>query len=178
MTAFSGAIPMLGGLSLRFVVPSDQDFLLELFMAARPWFNWSSLERDAIRALYEQQWRITREGTGAVYPEHLDFVVEKTGQAVAHLVVDLGLQDWRITQLEVHPLARSKGIGSDVVRSIQAGSAKFTMPLTVSVMLADPGAMRFWARMGFGLVAETPPMLQLAWFPPGHPAIGRVPQPA
>lgn len=170
MTAFAGAIPMLGGLSLRFVKPSDEDFLLELFMAARPWFNWSTLERDAIRTLYEQQWHITRQGTGAVYPEHLDFMVEKTGQTVAHLVVDLGYHDWRITQLEVHPLARAKGIGSDVVRGLQAGAARFMMPLTVSAMIAAQGAVRFWGRMGFGLTAETPPMLQLAWFPPGHPA--------
>jgi GNAT superfamily N-acetyltransferase len=171
MTAFAGAIPMLGGLSLRFAAPSDRDFLLELFMAARPWFNWSTLDLDAIHALYEQQWKITREGTGAMYPEHLDFVVEKTGQAVAHLVVDLGYHHWRITQLEVHAQARSKGIGSDVVRSLQAAAAKFSHPLTVSAMMADPDALRFWGRMGFGAVAQAAPMLQLAWFPPGHPAL-------
>lgn len=170
MAAFAGAIPMLGGLAMRFVRPSDRDFLLELFMAARPWFNWTSLERDAIHALYEQQWQITRAGTGDVYPEHLDFLVERTGQAVAHLVIDLGYHDWRITQLEVHPLARSKGIGTDVVRSLQAAAAQSMLPLTASAMMAEPRALKFWGAAGFGVQARTPPALQLAWFPPGHPA--------
>jgi GNAT superfamily N-acetyltransferase len=169
MTAFAGSIAMLGGLSLRFVTPKDETFLLDMFMAARPWFRWADLERDAIRALYEQQWRITREGTGATYPEHLDFVVEKTGQAVAHLVVDLGYHDWRVSQLEVHPLARGKGIGSDVVRSLQAAAGGSGLPLSVSTLMTAPHAIRFWAGLGFRLAAETPPMLQLVWLPPGRP---------
>lgn len=168
MTAFAGSIAMLGGLSLRFATPKDEAFLLDMFMAARPWFRWADLERDAVRALYEQQWWITREGAGAVYPEHLDFVVEKTGQAVAHLVVDLGHHDWHISQLEVHPLARGKGIGSDVVRSLQAAAGGSGLPLGVSTPMTVPHAIRFWAGRGFRLAAEVPPMLRLVWLPPGR----------
>lgn len=167
MAAFAGSIAMLGGLSLRFVTPRDEGLLLDLFMAARPWFQQTGLERDAVRALYEQQRQLTLAGTGAVYPEHLDFVVEKTGQAVAHLVVDLGHRDWRISQLEVHPLARSKGIGSDVVRSLQEAAGSSGVPLSVSTPMAEPRAIRFWAGLGFLLAAETPPVLQLLWRSPG-----------
>lgn len=163
MTAFAGSIAMLGGLSLRFVTPRDEGLLLELFMAARPWFQWADMERDAVRALYEQQRQITLAGTGAVYPEHLDFMVEKTGQAVAHLVIDLGYHDWRISQLEVHPLARSKGIGSDVVRSLQAAAARSGVALSAATPMAEPRAIKFWAGLGFLLAAETPPVLQLLW---------------
>jgi len=169
MVAAASSIPMAGGLSLRFSTPADQGFLLDLFMAARPWFNWADLEPDAIRALYEQQWQIHRAGAGAAYPEHLDFVVEKTGQTVAHLLVDLGHHDWRISQLEVHPLARGKGIGSDVVRSLQAAATRPLLPLTVSTPSVLHDAVRFWGRHGFRLVAEAPPMLHLAWLPAGRP---------
>lgn len=169
MTVPTGAIPMLGGLSLRFVTPRDDDFLMLLFKAARPWFNWTTLERDAVWALYEQQMKVVRAGTGAVYPEHLDFVVEKTGQAVAHVVVDLGYHDWRITQLEVHPEARGKGIGSDIVRSLQAAAAKPRLPLTVSTLMTETRTVKFWGTLGFGLIAEMPPALHLAWLPPGRP---------
>lgn len=133
-------------------------------MAARPWFNWVEHERDYIRFLYEDQMRITRLGNGANYPEHLDFVVEKTGQAVAHVVVDLGYHDWRITQLEVHPLARGKGIGGDIVRSLQGAAERACLPLTVSA-LSETGAPAFYAKLGFRVAGEQPPMLHMAWLP-------------
>jgi GNAT superfamily N-acetyltransferase len=163
------ALRLLGGLSLRPSVPADENLLLELFMAARPWFNWTDLEPDAIRFLYEEQWRINRIGVGTVYPEHLDFVVEKTGQAVAHLLIDLGYHDWRITQFAVHPKARNKGIGSDVVRSLQAAAATPLLPLTVSTAAVLTGAVRFWTRHGFRIVSDAPPVLHMAWLPAGRP---------
>lgn len=169
MAAPNGFIQMYGGLSMRFVRPNDEAFLLDMFMAARPWFNWTDLGRDQIRALYEDQLRLTRIGTGAMYPDHLDFVVEKTDQAVAHVVVDLGYHDWRVTQLEVHPLARGKGIGSDIIRSLQAAAQNGSMPLTVSTPMAQTNALAFYGRLGFGVVGEQAPMVHLAWLPPGRP---------
>lgn len=150
---------------MRFVRPSDENFLLDLFMAARPWFNWVDHERDYIRFLYDEQMRITRLGTGAAYPEHMDFIIERTGQAVAHVVVDLGYHDWRITQLEVHAQARGKGIGSDVVRSLQGAAIRACLPLTVSALVGT-SAPAFYARLGFRLAGEQPPMVHMAWLPP------------
>lgn len=168
MGALNGSFPMCGGLSMRFSRPADEAFLLDMFMAARPWFDWTNLERDGIRALYEDQLRLTRIGTGAVYPDHLDFVVEKTDQAVAHVVIDLGYHDWRVTQLEVHPLARGKGIGSDIIRSLQAAAQNGGMPLTVSTPMIQTNALTFYGRLGFGVVGEQAPMVHLAWLPPGR----------
>jgi len=169
MFGFAGSIQLMGGLSMRFARPTDEDFLLELFMSSRPWLDWTSHDRDFVRALYEQQYKTMRIGHESLYPEHLDFVVEKTGQAVARLMIDLGYADWRVTELEIHERARGKGIGSDLMRSLQAVAANAGMPLTLAVPMFLTKAQQFYARLGFGVVMQQPPVLQLAWYPPGHP---------
>ncbi len=168
MAGSSGALPLMGGLDMRPTRPADESFLLDMFMAARPWLNQAALDRDAVRALYEDQYRITRTGREGLYPEHMAFIVEKTGQAVAHLAVDLGHADWRLSQLEVHPLARGRSIGSDIVRSLQAAAAGSLMPLTVSTPMVG-GAAPFYQRLGFRVVGRQPPSWHLAWYPPGRP---------
>ncbi|MGE5503333.1 MAG: GNAT family N-acetyltransferase [Actinomycetota bacterium] len=177
MTSFSGSLKLPGGAALRFSRPSDQDFLLKLFMAARPWFDWTTLPADGIRALYEDQMRLTRMGAGAAYPEHLDFIVERTGQDIGHLVIDLGYSDWHINFLELHPEARGKGIGRDIVQGLQAAAAGVKLPLTVSTPDFLAGAVQFYARLGFGLIFYQQPMVHLGWCPPGMPWRWPVPQP-
>lgn len=165
--SFAGAFPMLGGVSLRFSTPADENFLLDMFLAARPWLVMTSDNRDFVRFLLEDQYRITLQGREGVYPEHLDFVIEKTGQAVGHLTVNLGYADWRISQLEVHPLARGKGIGRDVVRSLQAAAANAKVRLTVGTLANLQQALAFYAGLGFRVVTHAPPVVELAWLPEG-----------
>jgi N-acetylglutamate synthase and related acetyltransferases len=175
MVAYQGTLPLLGGLSIRQSRPSDEDFLLGLFTDARPWLAKSHHDRDFIRMLYEQQYGAMRTGQETRYPEHLDFIVEKVGQAVGRLIIDLGRHDWRIAEVEVHRLARGKGIGSDLIRSIQGTAAQVGVPLTLSVLAAETRVHWFYFRLGFQMIANVPPMLELIWLPPGHPGIQHLP---
>lgn len=166
----AGSLPLLGGLGLRPVRPTDQAFLLQLFVESRPWLAWAGLERDALQALYEQQYQALRTGLGAKYPEHLDFIVERTGQAVGRLAIDLGYADWRLSELAVVAAARGKGIGTDLVRSLQAAAGRVRLPLTLSTPMAGTNARPLYERLGFRVVAVQPPHYEMAWFPPGVPA--------
>jgi GNAT superfamily N-acetyltransferase len=168
---------MPGGIALRFARPSDQDFLLKMFMAARPWFDWTTLPPDGIRHLYEDQMRITQAGAGAHYPEHLDFIIERTGQDIGHLMIDLGYGDWHISSFELHPETRGKGLGSEVIRGLQAGCTAQKLPLTVSTLESLNGALRFYGRAGFAMIVHRSPMVHLGWCPPGVPWPWPVPAP-
>lgn len=160
-----GAIPMLGGLSLRFATSSDENFLLDMFLAARPWLAETSPDRDFVRFLLEDQKRIARLGAETVYPAHLEFIVEKTGQAVGHLLVDLGYADWRISQLEIHPQARGKSIGGDIMRSLQKAADGKNIALTVSTVMTLPRALGFYLRLGFVVTRQQAPVVDLIWLP-------------
>lgn len=175
MASPAGSLRLFGGLALCPIRPSDQGFLLQLFIESRPWLSLVDLDRDALQALYEQQYRVLRAGLESVYPEHLDFIVERTGQAVGRLVVDLGYADWRITELAIVQAARGKGIGTDLVRSLQAAAEQQRLPITLSTPMAGATDGRsLYERLGFQVTAVRPPLYEMAWLP----ACLRAPQPA
>ncbi|MET7245878.1 GNAT family N-acetyltransferase [Methylobacterium sp. EM32] len=169
MVAYAGSIPVLGGLGLRPIRPTDQTFLLQLFIESRPWLSWAADDRDVLHALYEQQFKALRAGLETMYPEHLDFVVERTGQAVGRLAVALSPTDWHISELAIVAAARGKGIGSDLVRSLQAAAGQQRLPLTLSTPMSGTNARPLYERLGFRVMAIQPPLYRMAWFPPGVP---------
>lgn len=85
MASPRGSIPPFGELDLRPTAPKHAPFLLGLFQEARAWLSWADADRDAVRALYERQYRAMRTVQETLDPQHLDFVVERTGQAVGRL---------------------------------------------------------------------------------------------
>lgn len=169
MGRLNGSLHFPGGVDVRFATPADETFLIDLFISSRPWLSWVVGEKDFIRSLYEQQYAFNRIGQEAVYPEHLDFVIETTGVAVGRLIVDLGYGDWRIAELQVAVPARGRGIGSSVIRGLQAAAAKCRLPLTLSTPIMGSNGYGIYSRLGFQVTAVTPPSVQMAWFPPGHP---------
>lgn len=169
MGRLNGSLRFPGGVELRFATPADEAFLIDLFISSRPWLSWVDGEKDFIRALYEQQYTVMRSGQESVYPEHLDFVIETTGVAVGRLIVDLGYGDWRIAELHVAVAARGRGIGSSVIRGLQAAAGKCQLPLTLSTPIMGSNGYGIYSRLGFQVTAVTPPSLQMAWFPASHP---------
>ena len=169
MAGFAGSFALPGNLGLRFVAPSDENFLLELFIEARPWLSWAEGDRDFLRTLYEQQYKTMRAGQEAIYPEHVDLVIEKAGDRVGRLVIDLGYSDWRVSELQILTRARGKGIGSDVLRGIQMAAGKMLLPITLSTPMVGSHGRQVYERLGFRVMAVDPPHFHMAWFPPGHP---------
>lgn len=168
MAGFAGAFAFPGNLGVRFTTPSDENFLLELFIEARPWLAWAEGEKDFIRSLYEQQYRAMRAGQEAIYPEHVDLMVERAGDRVGRLVVDLGYSDWRVSELQVLTRAQGKGIGSDVLRGLQMAAAPMLLPITLSTPMVGSHGRQVYERLGFRVTAVDPPHFHMAWFPPGH----------
>ncbi len=160
---------------MRFTAPADQDFLLTLFIESRPWLGWAEGQPDFIRNLYEMQYTAMRKGQEAVYPEHLDFIIEKTGQKLGRLIVDLGHSHWRVSELQILTEARGKGIGSDVLRSLQAAANGMLMPITLCTPMMGSYGRQVYERLGFRVMAVEPPHYHMAWLPQGHPLLATAP---
>lgn len=167
---FTGSFQLPGNLALRQARPDDRDFFLDLFIEARPWLGLVDREADFIRFLYEDQLRITNLGAAAVYPEHLDFVVESAAAPCGRLRIDLGLADWRISDLQVRQAARGKGVGAGVLRAVQEIAKRPMMPLALSTPSMIGSARGFYEKLGFVVREIRHPVLEMVWFPPGHPA--------
>lgn len=169
MAGLAGAFVFPGNLGVRFTAPSDENFLLELFIEARPWLAWAEGETDFIRALYEQQYKTMRAGQETIYPEHIDLVVEQAGARVGRLVIDLGYSDWRVSELQILTKARGKGVGSNVLRGLQMAAGKMLLPITLSTPMIGSHGRQVYERLGFRVTAVDPPHYHMAWFPQGHP---------
>ncbi|SMH43158.1 GNAT family N-acetyltransferase [Azospirillum agricola] len=170
MTGFTGAFTFPGNLGARFTTPSDEDFLLQLFIEARPWLSWAEGSRDFLRMLHEQQYATMRAGLESLYPEHIDLVIEKAGDRVGRLTVDLGYSDWRVSELQISIEARGRGIGSDVLRGLQMAATSLLLPISLSTPMIGSHGRQVYERLGFRVTDVTPPLYQMAWFPQGHPA--------
>lgn len=169
MAGLAGSFSLFGGLSMRLTTPTDEAFLFQLFIDVRPWLAWAEGDTDFIRTLYESQYKVMRTGQETVYPEHLDFIIEKTDQRVGRLVIDLGYADWRVSELQIISQAQGQGIGSDLLRSLQQAAGNSRMPITLSTPMYWFSALQFYERLGFRVMATDPPYYHMAWFPPGHP---------
>ena len=169
MAPLTGSLHLRGGLDLRPATARDAPLLLQLFSEARPWLSWADADRDVVRALYEQQYRAMRAGLESAYPEHLDFVIERAGQGIGRLIIDLGYADWRISELHVLAAARGKGIGSDVVRSLQVAAGNLRLPITLSTPMVGSNGRAVYERLGFQVTAVRPPHYDMAWYPAGVP---------
>ncbi|WP_188092422.1 GNAT family N-acetyltransferase [Azospirillum sp. B21] len=169
MSGFSGSFPFPGNLTARFATAGDESFLLDLFIEARPWLAWAQGNPDFLRALYEQQYRAMRAGQEMVYPEHIDLVIEKAGDRVGRVVVDLGYRNWRVSELQVLERARGKGIGSDVLRGLQAAATGPMMGITLSTPIIGSYGRQVYQRLGFRTTGYEPPHFHMGWLPPGHP---------
>ncbi|HYC01650.1 MAG TPA: GNAT family N-acetyltransferase [Azospirillaceae bacterium] len=167
MSGLEGGLKLYGGLGLRFTRESDQEYLLDLFVSSRPWLRDTSDDRDFLRTVFEQQYRGLRASLEARYPQHLDFIVQRTGQDIGRLILDLGYNDWRVSELQLDERVRGKGVGTDLMRSLQAAAANAMVPITLAALMVSPQAQAFYARLGFIVVADNPPVVEMAWAPPG-----------
>jgi GNAT superfamily N-acetyltransferase len=58
--------------------------------------------------------------------------------------------------LAVEPRVQRRGIGTSVVRGLLDAARARTCPLELSVLRTNPAAFRFYERLGFQVVGETP----------------------
>lgn len=166
---FTGSFQLPGNLGLRLARPDDRDFLLDLFIEARPWLGMVDREADFIRFLYEDQKRITDLGAGTAYPEHLDFVIDSAGTPCGRMRIDLGYADWRISDLQVRLAARGKGVGEGVIRAVQEIAKKTMVPITLATPSMTGSARGFYEKLGFVVREIRHPLLEMIWYPPNHP---------
>lgn len=165
MAELNGSFALPGNLALRFVRPEDEVFLLQLFIEARPWLSWIDGNSDFLQSLYEQQFDALRSGLGGAYPEHMDMIIEDCGSRVGRLVVSLGYTSWRLSELQILTAVRGKGIGSSVLRAIQAAAQKVSLPIYLSTPMFGGNTKRIYERLGFRVTIADPPHFHMQWLP-------------
>lgn len=140
--------------TLRPATEDDYDFLYQL--------NITTL-REAI----EGTWGWDEEFQRRYFEEHWDpgprriIVVE--GQDVGVLQVETYVDEIFLALIEVALEWQGKGIGTAVIRDVQARAREAGLPVTLHVLKANLKARRLYERLGFVVVEEREERFVMEW---------------
>jgi ribosomal protein S18 acetylase RimI-like enzyme len=154
-------------ISRRPVAPADEPFLYDVYASTRApelaLVDWSDEEKDVfVRQQFQAQARHYREH----YPNATHDVIVVDDVPVGRLYVDRWPAEIRVVDIALLPRYRRRGLGSRLMRDVQAEGAASGRCVTIHVERFNP-AWRLYRRLGFTPVDEAGPVyLLMKWTPP------------
>jgi GNAT superfamily N-acetyltransferase len=154
-------------ISLRPVEQADEPFLRDVYASTRAdelaLVDWSDEQKAAfVQQQYEAQSRHYREH----YPDATRDVIVVDGEPAGRLYVDRWPSEIRVVDIALLPRYRGRGVGSALLREVQAEAAASGRPVTIHVERFNP-AQRAYGRLGFVAADDAGPVYQLLkWTPP------------
>jgi ribosomal protein S18 acetylase RimI-like enzyme len=131
---------------LRKATEDDREFLFRLHCAAirdsvEPLWGW---DEELQRGLFDE--RFARQ------PYQ---VIQVDGEDAGVLVVEELDEEVFLKLIELLPTAQGQGVGSSIIRSLQARGK----PVTLRVLTTNPRAAALYRRLGFHVTERTPERL-------------------
>jgi GNAT superfamily N-acetyltransferase len=158
------------GVSLRPERDDDLDFLCGLYGSTRAdelaQVPWSDEEKQRfVRFQFDAQRRFYREQ----YPSATFEVIEVDGAPAGRLYVVEWPAEIRLMDVALLPTRRGRGVGTTLLRDLQARGEAAGKPLTIHVERFNP-ALRLYQRLGFRAIEDKGVYLLLEWRSPRSPA--------
>jgi len=142
----------------------DQDFFRRIFLADRLPEFLGALPPAQAETVVADQFRLQTVGYAEAYPHASHRVVQWRGRPVGR-VIDADQGSYLlVVDLVLHPDSRGIGIGTEIMRRLQAKSAATQRPLRLSA-IADSPAVRLYESLGFRRVAEIGNRYEMEWTP-------------
>jgi ribosomal protein S18 acetylase RimI-like enzyme len=137
--------------SLRPADAADAPFIRELFKAGRAAdFAAADLPPALLGTLLEQQYRAQSAGYAMRFPDGVSHIISRHEAPVGRLILSTSARRWRIVDIVLHPEARGRGIGGDVIAAVaRAAARQGAHEVALSVLSNNAGARRLYLRLGF-----------------------------
>jgi len=153
-------------LTTRAAQAADEAFLHRLYVSTRDDLRLLvALDPAAVDTLIAMQRQAQRAGYLATYPHAQYLLVERDGAPVGRLVVDEGATATRLVDISLLPEMRGQGLGTTLLRQLQAAAAVRNVPLALSVARTNPRAGKLYLACGFAVVAEDATRTEMVWRP-------------
>ena len=154
-----------GVVTLRAINEADRSTLLRIYASTREdelaLTDWSEAQRAAFVAMqFDAQDRYYRRYyAGASFQ-----LILCDGEAAGRLYVNRAPDEVRIVDIALLPEFRQRGIGTALLRELQAEATLARKPVTIHVERFNP-ALRLYTRMGFRPLEDKGVYLLLGWTP-------------
>ena len=143
-------------LSWRPITCHDQVFCREMFAAdRRAMFAPLGLPPAMLSALLDHQWAAQHLGFADRYPDAEHLLIIRCEVAVGRLIAARrahrdGLRALVVVDILISQTARNAGIGTAVLRSLEAAAlAQGASQIELSVLASNAGARRLYQRLGY-----------------------------
>jgi GNAT superfamily N-acetyltransferase len=152
-------------ISLRAVEPTDEAFLRRLYASTRE-AELSLVDWDAEQkaAFVDHQFAAQRRDYLEHYPAATHDVIVVDGEAAGRLWVDRCPREIRVVDISLLPAFRGRGVGTSLLRELQAEAAASNRALSIHVERFNP-ASRLYARLGFAAVDAGDVYVLMRWTP-------------
>ena len=153
-TAIAGSLALPAGVRLRSATDADLSFLERVYASTRAEelapTGWSETEKSAFLGF---QFRAQHQHYTANYHGAEFLVIEVDRAAVGRLYLHRRPGDLRVVDIALLPHARRMGLGTALLRELQAFAAAEQRCLSIHVEQMNP-AMRLYQRLGFVKAGE------------------------
>jgi ribosomal protein S18 acetylase RimI-like enzyme len=155
-------------ITIRPATAQDSAFFLQVYAGTRleemAVAGWSA-EQQA--AFLQMQYRAQQQHYQTAYPDATYHVIEHNEQAIGRLILQCTEQELLLMDIALLPPFRNQGIGTHLLRTLQAASEQTGRPIRLSVKSVNP-ALRLYHRIGFLPVANNGIYIEMIWHPQ-HP---------
>jgi len=150
-------------IDVRDSTDTDRDYMHGLFAAlrARDW-GASGLGSGVLEPLLAMQFDAQERGYRTQFPDSQCQVIVCDRQPVGRLWLCRSPGEIRILDIGIEPRMQRRGIGSSVLRTLLKEAHAAGLRVTLSVA-ADNAAQSLYRRLGFDVIAEHPPYVEMHW---------------
>ncbi len=156
-------------ISRRPVVAEDDGFFRALYKSSRGddlrGLGW---DEDRISEFLEMQYEAQGNFHAGDFPNASDEVILLDSQPIGRLIVDRRADEIRLVDLALLPDYRRRGLGSQLVRSLQEEATLQRKPLRLQVIRFNR-ALGLFERLGFVRTSETGTHFQMEWISEARP---------
>jgi ribosomal protein S18 acetylase RimI-like enzyme len=154
------------GLSLQPAREEDAPFLRALFEAARADAAILAAWPEPVRQPFlDQQFHFQAVHYARVYPDADRLLVVADGAPVGRLIVARAPSEWCLVDIALLPAWRDRGIGTLLMRMVQAGTRQAGASCLRLTVDAKNPARRLYERLGFTMDEESAPTVTMSWRP-------------
>lgn len=148
-------------ITLRPALPGDDGFLYAVFASTRAaemdLVDWNPAQKESFLRMQFltqcQQYQFT-------YPNAIPHIIESNGAPAGRLIVDHSANETILVDIALLPDFRNLGVGTSLIRSLQAEGNK----ITLHVIRSNP-AVNLYQRLGFIFVGEEAFYSKMEWPP-------------
>lgn len=150
-------------IDLRLATPDDEPFLFQLYASTRAG-EFAGWDEAQATNFVQMQFRAQAQGYALRFPAATSQIVVRDGVAVGRLLTDRTASEILLVDIALLPAHRQAGIGTALVRALQAEATAAGKSVRASVRAGSP-ARRLYKRLGFVESGEPGVYCELRWQP-------------